>query len=749
MTDLLADGSAGTQPAPEEAGVHRPLGPAVTKAVIPAAGLGTRFLPATKATPKEMLPVVDKPAIQYVVEEAVAAGLSDVLVITGRNKRSLEDHFDRAWELEEVLQAKGDASRLARVQKSNVLADMHYIRQGDPRGLGHAVLCGAHHVGNNPFAVLLGDDLIDERDPLLVRMIAVQRRTRASVVALMEVPREQVHLYGCAAIDETGEEDVVRITGMVEKPAPQDAPSNLAVIGRYVLHPRIFEVLRHQEPGRGGEIQLTDALQTLRPPTATARASTAWCSAAGATTPGTGSTTSRPWSSSPPNGRTSARSCGRGCAPTSRPWAPRAPRGAGRRDHGRGAPGALPRGGRAPGARACAAPRRPGPPPRRGRRLAARAAALRQLRDGRVRRTRRRARRGHRRRAARAARGGRGRRGLRRAAGARARDRGADHDGCAPAAGRRRRRARGMDRGMEDGDAPGSMVVVHRAPERGQYVRAAGGDVDAGEVVLRAGARLSPRHLALLAAVGRDELAVRPAPRVAVLSTGTELVPLGREPGYGQIHDSNGYGLTAAARELGALASYGGIVPDEPSAVRSALEDAAASADLVLTSGGVSAGTRDTVKEVLTTLGTVRFDKVAMQPGMPQGFGAVGGSPVFTLPGNPVSSMVSFEVFVRPALLAMLGEPAWERPRVRAVAGVGWASPAGRRQYVRATLSGAGGRPVVTPVGAQGSHLAADLAVATCLAVVPEDVTLVEPGDELDCDLLTSSPVPSVRGVPS
>ena len=265
MTDLLTnglpDGATGARSATEPSG--RPLGPAVTKAVIPAAGLGTRFLPATKATPKEMLPVVDKPAIQYVVEEAVAAGLSDVLVITGRNKRSLEDHFDRAWELEEVLHAKGDDARLARVQKSNVLADMHYTRQGDPRGLGHAVLCAAQHVGDAPFAVLLGDDLIDERDPLLVRMIEVQRRTRASVVALMEVPREQVHLYGCAAVEATSEGDVVRVTGMVEKPDPADAPSNLAVIGRYVLHPRIFDVLRDTEPGRGGEIQITDALQTL------------------------------------------------------------------------------------------------------------------------------------------------------------------------------------------------------------------------------------------------------------------------------------------------------------------------------------------------------------------------------------------------------------------------------------------------------------------------------------------------------
>src|SRR4051794_22747053 len=165
------------------------LGPEVVKAVIPAAGLGTRFLPATKATPKEMLPVVDKPAIQYVVEEAVAAGLSDVLMITGRNKGSLEDHFDRAWELEAALQAKGDLYRLGRGQKANVIADVHIGRWGAPRGLAHAVLCAAQHVGDKPFAVLLGDDLIDERDVLLSRMIEIQRRTRASVVALMEVPR--------------------------------------------------------------------------------------------------------------------------------------------------------------------------------------------------------------------------------------------------------------------------------------------------------------------------------------------------------------------------------------------------------------------------------------------------------------------------------------------------------------------------------------------------------------------------------
>lgn len=235
----------------------------ISKAVIPAAGLGTRFLPATKATPKEMLPVVDKPAIQYVVEEAVAAGLSDVLMVTGRNKRPLEDHFDRNYELEEALTRKGDAERLAKVQESSDLAAMHYVRQGDPRGLGHAVLCAAPHVGDEPFAVLLGDDLIDPRDPLLARMVQIQEREGGSVVALMEVAPEQIHLYGSAAVERTDEDDVVRINGLVEKPEAADAPSNLAIIGRYVLDPHVFDILRRTEPGRGGEIQLTDALQQL------------------------------------------------------------------------------------------------------------------------------------------------------------------------------------------------------------------------------------------------------------------------------------------------------------------------------------------------------------------------------------------------------------------------------------------------------------------------------------------------------
>lgn len=235
----------------------------ITKAVIPAAGLGTRFLPATKAMPKEMLPVVDTPAIQYVVEEAVRAGLSDLLMVTGRNKNALENHFDRATELEAMLEAKGDQRRLDAVLRSTNLATLHYVRQRDPLGLGHAVLRSQMHVGHEPFAVLLGDDLIDERDVLLERMIAVHDIKNASVVALMEVEPAAAHLYGIATVETTDLDDVVKITGLVEKPASGTAPSNLAVIGRYVLQPEIFPILEATKPGSGGEIQLTDGLNAL------------------------------------------------------------------------------------------------------------------------------------------------------------------------------------------------------------------------------------------------------------------------------------------------------------------------------------------------------------------------------------------------------------------------------------------------------------------------------------------------------
>ena len=231
----------------------------VTKAVIPAAGLGTRFLPATKALPKEMLPIVDKPVIQFVVEEAVSAGLSDLLMITGRNKNALENHFDRVAELEHVLASKGDEKKLFTVQESSQLADIHYTRQGDPKGLGHAVLRAKSHVGEHSFAVLLGDDVIDSRDAILPSMLKLHEETGDNVVALMEVPMDQIHLYGAASITQDG--DSVIINDLVEKPSASEAPSNLAVIGRYVLRPEMFEILENTKPGRGGEIQLTDALQ--------------------------------------------------------------------------------------------------------------------------------------------------------------------------------------------------------------------------------------------------------------------------------------------------------------------------------------------------------------------------------------------------------------------------------------------------------------------------------------------------------
>lgn len=240
----------------------RPAHP-VTKAVIPVGGLGTRFLPATKATPKEMLPVVDKPAIQYVVEEAVAAGCDDLLLVTGPSKRPIEDHFDRMSSLESALQDKGDTARLAEVRASTELADVHYVRQGQPLGLGHAVLRAARHVGDQAFAVLLGDDLIDERDPILPAMLEVRARYGGSVICLMEVGPAEISAYGCASVARQLERDVVLVDDLVEKPEPGKAPSNLAIIGRYVLDPRVFDVLQHTQPGRGGEIQLTDALKTL------------------------------------------------------------------------------------------------------------------------------------------------------------------------------------------------------------------------------------------------------------------------------------------------------------------------------------------------------------------------------------------------------------------------------------------------------------------------------------------------------
>jgi UTP--glucose-1-phosphate uridylyltransferase len=233
------------------------------KAVIPAAGLATRFLPATKAVPKELLPVVDRPVLQYIVEEAARAGIQDVLLVTGRGKTSMVDHFDRRPDLEARLEAKGDFQMLDEIRRITDLAEIYTCRQAEPLGLGHAVSYAESHVGHEPFAVLLGDEFTHEDEPLLPAMLDLQARTGGIVLAFIEVPREDVSRYGIAEVEQTDDPAVVRVTGLVEKPDPADAPSNLAVVGRYVLPNEIFDAIRRTEPGSGGEIQLTDAMALM------------------------------------------------------------------------------------------------------------------------------------------------------------------------------------------------------------------------------------------------------------------------------------------------------------------------------------------------------------------------------------------------------------------------------------------------------------------------------------------------------
>ncbi len=231
------------------------------KAIIPVAGMGTRFLPVTKAQPKEMLPVVDKPVIQYVVEEAAAAGVTDVLLVTGRGKRAIEDHFDRSLELEELLERAGKDEMLAEVRAIPELAELFYVRQKEPRGLGHAVLCGAPFVNDEPFFVMLGDVVVPSAD-ILPRLAAVHEKTGGSVIAVTPVPREQVSRYGVIAGEQV-DDGVWRVTGLVEKPSAEEAPSDLAIFGRYLLNPLVMKLLPRVKPGAGGEIQLTDALSAL------------------------------------------------------------------------------------------------------------------------------------------------------------------------------------------------------------------------------------------------------------------------------------------------------------------------------------------------------------------------------------------------------------------------------------------------------------------------------------------------------
>nr|WP_286173138.1 UTP--glucose-1-phosphate uridylyltransferase GalU [Caproiciproducens sp. MSJ-32] len=234
----------------------------VRKAIIPAAGLGTRFLPATKAQPKEMLPIVDKPTIQYIIEEAVASGIEEILIITGRNKKSIEDHFDKSMELEAELEKNNKEEMLNMVRKISNIADIHYIRQKEPKGLGHAILCAKAFVGNEPFAVLLGDDVVDSETPCLKQLMECYNEYKTSILGVQTVPTDDVNKYGI--VDGLHIEDrVYKVKNLVEKPTIEEAPSNVAILGRYIITPQIFKILEETKPGKGGEIQLTDALQTL------------------------------------------------------------------------------------------------------------------------------------------------------------------------------------------------------------------------------------------------------------------------------------------------------------------------------------------------------------------------------------------------------------------------------------------------------------------------------------------------------
>jgi UTP--glucose-1-phosphate uridylyltransferase len=237
----------------------------IRKAIIPAAGMGTRFLPATKAMPKEMLPIIDKPGIQYIVEEAVASGIEDILIVTGKGKRAIEDHFDSSYELEQSLLMKGKLDLLLEVQKPSDLIDIHYIRQKEPRGLGHAIWCARKFIGNEPFAVLLGDDIVQSDVPCLKQMMDVYDKVQGSVLAVKKVPYDEVSRYGIVDPDLLGGDGdrIIKVRGVVEKPAPDRAPSDVAIIGRYILTPAIFDILETQDIGAGGEIQLTDAISRL------------------------------------------------------------------------------------------------------------------------------------------------------------------------------------------------------------------------------------------------------------------------------------------------------------------------------------------------------------------------------------------------------------------------------------------------------------------------------------------------------
>ena len=672
-------------------------------------------------------------------------------MITGRSKVSIENHFDRAYELEEALAAKGDAERLAQVRESSDLATVHYVRQGDPKGLGHAVLCAAHHVGDEPFAVLLGDDLIDSRDPLLTRMIEVRKRHGGSVVARREVDPEQVSQYGSAAITPTAEQDVVTVTDLVEKPVPGSAPSNWIVIGRYVCDPAVFEVLRETPPGRGGEIQLTDALLTLakRGPADGGRV-------AGGLFHGRRYDTGNKLDYLRTGGQFACeRRPGRG----DRALAAQVP----------GQPSVRHSGELTPVDQHLAeilATITPLPPTELGLNdigglvLAEDVSAVSALpsfdnsgMDGYAVRvedvtaateekpvT------------------------LPVTAEVAAGDTGAY--ALQPGTAIKIMTGAMLPHGAEAvvpvewTDGGSARVSIRASAEYGNAIRLAGEDAKAGEVLVTAGTRLLPMHVAVIAAAGRGSVLVRPRPRVVVLSTGNELAEPGTPLVPGRIWDSNSFMLAAAAREAGCLAYRQAILPDHPDEVLPAIEDQLVRADLMVTTGGVSmGGEHDVIKAALQQLGTITFRKVAMQPGMPQGFGTIAlpaavapaqpqrrrfrrdgyeeaatpvpaagdRVPIFTLPGNPVSAYVSFQVFARPAIAALQGYRELGLEQVRAELTGPLRSPAGRRSFLRGVLDRAAGK--VTPLTGQGSHQIATLGKANALVVVPEWVVQMSAGD--------------------
>lgn len=235
----------------------------VKKAIIPAAGLGTRFLPATKAQPKEMLPIVDKPTLQYIIEEAVGAGITEILIITGRNKTSIEDHFDKSVELELELEKHGKFEQLKMVQDISNMVNIHYIRQKEPKGLGHAIYCAKSFIGDEPFAVMLGDDIVDSKVPCIKQLINVYEKYESTVLGVKRVDKNQVNKYGIVSPEVNSEEKIIKVKELVEKPEISEAPSNIAILGRYIISPKIFNILENQKPGKNNEIQLTDALNTL------------------------------------------------------------------------------------------------------------------------------------------------------------------------------------------------------------------------------------------------------------------------------------------------------------------------------------------------------------------------------------------------------------------------------------------------------------------------------------------------------